>query len=131
MSYDTVYHLTWSCPSTITRNPECAHEVRPSARFCEECGLRVLVSTDETIRDSLRRRNLTRESNGYLGEMRWYEYERDMKEISRECPGVLFHLRGRGERLEDIWDLFAEGGRIQKHMAVITRRTVPDADGWS
>lgn len=37
------------------------------------------------------------------GEMKWYEYEDNMKKLSKEFPDMVFELSGNGEDEEDFW----------------------------
>ena len=35
--------------------------------------------------------------------MKWYDYEQDMKELSKQYPEFYFWLRGDGEESDDLW----------------------------
>lgn len=51
---------------------------------------------------------------------KWYDHETDMKEVSKEFPGVLFTLKGEGEAAGDLWLKYFKDGKIQRCHAKIT-----------
>jgi len=42
--------------------------------------------------------------------MKWYEYNEDMLELSKNFPEAIFVLYGEGEEREDIWRAFYKDG---------------------
>lgn len=44
---------------------------------------------------------------------KWYEHEDEMKNFSREYPGILFTLHGEGEENEDVWNKYFLNGKVQ------------------
>tara|TARA_B110000285_G_scaffold143342_1_gene160148 strand:+ start:609 stop:908 length:300 start_codon:yes stop_codon:yes gene_type:complete len=46
-------------------------------------------------------------------ETKWYDFDKDMKEISKEHPEVLFEVIGEGEEFDDIWKAYFKYGRMQ------------------
>lgn len=44
------------------------------------------------------------------GEVKWYEHEEDMKELSEAFPDVKFLLRGDGENSDDVWNTVFQNG---------------------
>lgn len=44
---------------------------------------------------------------------KWYDNEKEMIELSKEFPDVLFKLHGAGEESEDIWDEYFMNGKSQ------------------
>ena len=53
----------------------------------------------------------------YLKEIKWYNHDEDMMEISNLYPDVLFTLDGNGEGFGDIWRTFYKNGKMQKTKA--------------
>lgn len=51
--------------------------------------------------------------------LRWYDHEKEMKQLSKEFPDVLFKLHGEGENNGDIWDKYFMGGKMQSCYAEI------------
>lgn len=51
---------------------------------------------------------------------KWYDYEKDMIEISKQFPGVLFTVSGEGEENDDIWRSYFKDGKTQFSKAIIT-----------
>ena len=54
-----------------------------------------------------------------LVEAKWYEWETDMKTISKMYPGVLFTLEGEGEESGDLWQAYFKDGKVQVSRARI------------
>lgn len=46
-------------------------------------------------------------------EVKWYENEDEMKELSKVFYNVLFKLHGEGEETGDIWDKYFFNGKMQ------------------
>ena len=44
---------------------------------------------------------------------KWYDNEKEMLELSKEFPDVLFKLHGIGEESEDIWNEYFMNGKNQ------------------
>lgn len=54
-------------------------------------------------------------ANGsWFGNMKWYTCEEDMKELSKDFPGVLFIVSVKGEECGDLWKLYAKEGKTQR-----------------
>lgn len=45
--------------------------------------------------------------------IKWYEFEDDMKEVSKLHPKVVFELRGIGEEDGDLWKAYFQNGKMQ------------------
>jgi hypothetical protein len=52
--------------------------------------------------------------------MKWYDYDNDMKELSREYPNVMLVLSGEGEEPGDLWRAWYMNGDSVEVQAVIT-----------
>lgn len=52
--------------------------------------------------------------------LKWHDHEKEMKQLSKEFPDVLFKLHGEGEDKYDIWDKYFMGGKMQSCYAEIT-----------
>ena len=48
-----------------------------------------------------------------LGEAKWYEHDKEMKNFSRKYPHALFKLNGEGEESEDKWVTYYKNGKTQ------------------
>ena len=44
-------------------------------------------------------------------EAKWYNWESDMKELSKKFPKMMFRLEGTGEEQFDVWDCHFCNGR--------------------
>lgn len=54
-----------------------------------------------------------------IGTCKWYEWESDLRWLSKRCPEQLFVLFGEGEDPDDLWVAYALGGLIYKADAEI------------
>lgn len=52
-------------------------------------------------------------------EVKWYDHETHMREISRRYPTALFILTGKGEEPGDLWRAYFQNGLCQREEAVI------------
>ena len=50
---------------------------------------------------------------------RWYDFEADLREFSKQYPQLLFTLHGEGADSSDIWALYVVNGRAHKAKAEI------------
>ena len=46
-------------------------------------------------------------------EMKWYDWEDDMKEIAKKYPAIEFRVEGSGEDKDDWWVALLKGDRFQ------------------
>lgn len=46
-------------------------------------------------------------------EIKWYEHEKEMRNLSKHFPDILFILHGEGEERGDIWDEYYRAGKMQ------------------
>lgn len=110
--------------------PSCKHNVSTAqAKFCAECGKKI---EDQNLRyyiEDYLKENYNEDNNdGYsiadLLEnesqgMKWYDHEKQMREISKKFPTALFTLSGVGEETGDIWNEYYLKGKMQKETAEI------------
>lgn len=61
-------------------------------------------------------------------DIKWYEHDRDMTNLSLQYPTVLFILDGDGEETEDLWRKFFKNGHIEEHRA---SQWVPPPEPWN
>ena len=50
---------------------------------------------------------------------KWYDWQKDMVEVSERFPHLLFSLQGEGEESGDIWKAWARNGRVRRAQARI------------
>lgn len=87
---------------------------------CDKCGSNTKkLSTLEYVEHLLRSSDFCGYSplidfvNGNAERCKWYEWEQDMRRLSKKVPTVLFTLDGRGEEDGDIWVAYFKGGKAQ------------------
>lgn len=51
---------------------------------------------------------------------KWYSYEEDMKELSKEFPDIIFDLYGEGEESGDQWHTYFKNGKMQECPAIVS-----------
>ena len=56
--------------------------------------------------------------------MKWYDWEKDMKEIAKKYPAIEFRVEGSGEDKDDWWVALFKGDRYQIKYAE------PPIDEW-
>lgn len=49
----------------------------------------------------------------------WYDDEKEMAELSKQFPDILFTLSGSGESAEDLWKKYFRNGLVQRAPARI------------
>ena len=49
----------------------------------------------------------------YCANMKWYDHEDDMKQLSNQFRDILFELEGRGEEDDDRWIKYFLNGKMQ------------------
>jgi len=52
--------------------------------------------------------------------IKWYSFEKDVKEFSRSYPDQLFQWEGEGEESGDIWRAYVKGGKYLYQKAKMT-----------
>ena len=52
-------------------------------------------------------------------ELKWYDHEHDLLELSKEFPEVVFALEGEGEDHDDLWRLYVHNGMRERIRARI------------
>ena len=58
--------------------------------------------------------------NPFEGSTKWYEYDENMKTISKKYPETIFILEGEGEESGDIWKRYYLNGKVQVAEAKIS-----------
>lgn len=52
--------------------------------------------------------------------IKWYDHDKDMIELSKKHPNILFQLDGEGEESGDIWRSYYCNGEVEFAKAVLT-----------
>jgi hypothetical protein len=58
--------------------------------------------------------------NGYLNDVKWYNWSVHMRDISAQFPDYLITLHGSGEESDDLWRAYFKNGLSQYAGAIIT-----------
>ena len=59
-------------------------------------------------------------SNCFEYEIKWYSFDEDMKNYSKNFPDTVFKLSGEGEENGDIWYRYYKNGKVQVCKATFT-----------
>lgn len=57
------------------------------------------------------------DGDSFYANVKWYDWEKDMSEISEIFPEIEFFLSGNGEDNADVWEATAENGVVRKRRA--------------
>lgn len=49
----------------------------------------------------------------YGEQAKWYEFDKEMKTLSRQFPDTVFCLYGEGEESRDVWYRYYKNGKLQ------------------
>lgn len=52
--------------------------------------------------------------SGTVSDLKWYDHEADMAEVSARHPGAFITMDGNGEEDGDVWRLYACNGKTEK-----------------
>ena len=44
--------------------------------------------------------------------MKWYDWEEDVADLSKQFPFLLFEVEGKGEEADDWWRAYARNGKV-------------------
>jgi hypothetical protein len=59
------------------------------------------------------------EDGSSVDEIKWYNHEEEMKELSKKFPDIVFRLHGEGEENDDIWYKYFKNGKMQSCYATL------------
>ncbi len=108
MSYYTGYSLN------VYRLLEDSQTIQPN--------LDIPAIVKENLEEEIERMNVFGDGDlesGLYVWTTWYNYEDDMRILSRRFPDLVLYLHGEGEQSEDMWDKYFVGGRMQECYAQI------------
>jgi len=63
--------------------------------------------------------------NPFSDDCKWYDHDKDMREISKKYPETIFILEGEGEESGDIWKKYYLNGKCQVAKAEVI---IPEFD---
>ncbi len=120
MGYLTKFTISVKCPDSWSR------EQAEFIRQCKAAGIKIPtgLSTSKIDEFYAFAESDSATSYGPLipfrdDQIKWYEWEREMRAISAKFPEVFFTVEGHGEEDGDIWIAYFLGGKMQKEDAKI------------
>jgi hypothetical protein len=115
MGYLTKFSIYFKCPESWM------HEEAEFIKQCNAAGIEIpaYVSTSKLDDFYAFAENDKATSYGPLvpfvdDGIKWYEWEQEMRGISKRFPEVFFTVEGKGEEDDDIWVAYFLGGKMQK-----------------
>lgn len=128
MGYYTNFTLTYEIPKETKSDLDKFHEQLKKKKITVPDG--VLVKEKTSIEDELCKYMDSDNSSSYgpinifiggnASECKWYNYDDDMRAMSKRFPTVLFTLQGEGEESDDLWIRYYRGGKCQVCLGMIT-----------
>lgn len=117
MGYYTDFALTQDIPIDHITMRLCEHEIPANATYCPFDGKLAYGLTEDLIKKYLEQHGL----DYYFDERsKWYDWQDNMRALSKQFPFVTFHLHGEGEENGDIWDAHFRNGKMQLCKAQIS-----------
>ena len=49
--------------------------------------------------------------DGYIYDVKWYDWEKDCYEFSKKYPNLMFMIEGDGENADDFWRCYFQNGK--------------------
>lgn len=104
---------------------QCEHINPPEAHFCMTCGKEIQpCDPEDAIWDYINAHEEMIYAFGKNGDggdnSKWYDLEKDMRELSKLFPNYLFTVHGEGEEAGDLWNKYFLDGKCQTAQAAIT-----------
>lgn len=124
MGYSTQYNLSYELPEAL----EVSKDIEDFRNSCIASNIvmpheiHLMVNAKAKLEDELINFLENTDASGYpwiefldgnQDDCKWYEHERDMKELSEKFPTILFTLKGEGEESGDIWIKYFKYGKMQ------------------
>lgn len=104
MGYYTHYELTWDPSQTVRKKcPTCLEDTLLTDEVFETMKkiFPMPIGDAEDI------------DAAFEEPLKWYSHENNMRELSKEFPGVVFTLKGEGEEAGDYWIKYFRNGMMQ------------------
>lgn len=103
MGYYTTYELSVPDPKEAEEFEKMKDVLEVLDTWCPDFGnwLNRLLDGDDT-------------------DAKWYDHDKDMKELTRLVPDVTFMLSGKGEEDGDLWRSYYRNGKMATYKAKIT-----------
>jgi len=81
------------------------YELTHDANEAEGEKIREYIEANETVNYAI---------GEYPEACKWYNWAKDMEEMSRQFPSVTFTLEGHGEKYGDIWRAIIKNGFVKE-----------------
>lgn len=81
----------------------------------------------ETVQEAIQEKSQYSFYYGRTDEVKWYNWQKDCLEVSKDFPNLVISIEGIGEEEGDHWKAYIKDGKIQMTKALVTFEAFDEA----
>lgn len=74
----------------------------------------------QTVQDAIEQKSQYNFYSGQSDKVKWYDWQKDCLEVSKDFPNLVIKIEGGGEEQGDQWKAYIKDGKIQIAKAIVT-----------